>query len=343
MRVLFATYPWAFAVPGGGERQIEHYAAQLPALGVEVVLHDPWKPRFDDVDAVHYFSVVGGSVHFCNFVHQRGLALIVSSSLWVPEGRESDYPLAEISDQLRLADVIIPNSAREAQRLAEVMGISGERFAPVLNGVDARFAKPADGSLFRNHFGIDAPFVLNVGNVEARKNQITLARALADTGLPLVIIGQVREHGYAERLFAEAGPRLRFLGPLDHADPLLASAYAACSVFALPSMLETPGLAALEAAAAGAPLVVTREGAAPEYFDDDARYVDPHDPADIARGIAAALADGRQPALARLVRERYFWPTVLAPLPGLYRQAVERAAARKMERDDASLGGERPR
>ena len=41
---------------------------------------------------------------------------------------------------------------------------------------------------------------------------------------------------------------------MEHRDPLLALAYSACSVFALPSTLETPGLAALEAAAAGAPL-----------------------------------------------------------------------------------------
>ncbi len=48
-----------------------------------------------------------------------------------------------------------------------------------------------------------------------------------------------------------AGPERTSSGSmrLDHDDPLLASAYAAARVFALPSWFETPGLAALEAAA----------------------------------------------------------------------------------------------
>ena len=47
------------------------------------------------------------------------------------------------------------------------------------------------------------------------------------------------------------GEAVRWLGASDHDDPLLASAYAAARVFALPSWFETPGLAALEAALAG--------------------------------------------------------------------------------------------
>ena len=50
---------------------------------------------------------------------------------------------------------------------------------------------------------------------------------------------------------ARAATASSWLGRLDHHDPLLASAYAAARVFALPSWFETPGLAALEAALAG--------------------------------------------------------------------------------------------
>jgi len=41
---------------------------------------------------------------------------------------------------------------------------------------------------------------------------------------------------------------------------MLASAYAACDVFVLPSMFETPGIAALEAGLAGAKIVITKYG-----------------------------------------------------------------------------------
>jgi glycosyltransferase involved in cell wall biosynthesis len=328
VRVLFDTYPWAFVTPGGGEQQLKKYAEYLPSHGVEVILHDHWNSALDAVDAVHFFSCIGGSIHFCNFARERGLPLVITSSLWIDDATRHLYPIDEIRAQLALADVIVPNSCAEADALALMLNLPREQFMPVLNGVDRRFATPADSDLFRDKFGIAGPFVLNVGNIERRKNQLGLVRALAGQDLQLVIIGHVRESDYADRVLAEAGSRLRFLGPLRHDDPLLASAYAACAVFALPSVCETPGLAALEAAAAGAPLVVTQTGSAREYFGDKCHYVDPADPADIARGIGEALAAGPHPGLSSHVMEKLTWPAVTAALPEVYRTAVARCRRR---------------
>lgn len=62
--------------------------------------------------------------------------------------------------------------------------------------------------------------------------------------------------------------KVMFLPPIPNESPLLASAYSACRVYALPSILETPGLSALEAGVAGARVVVTPYGGAREYFGD---------------------------------------------------------------------------
>ena len=85
------------------------------------------------------------------------------------------------------------------------------------------------------------------------------------------------------------------------------SAYAACKVFVLPTWFETPGLAAMEAALAGANLVVTREGSTREYFKEFAEYVNPASVPDIRDKILRALGKTKRPDLARLVRERYVW------------------------------------
>jgi len=329
VRVLFEPYPWAFVTPGGGERQLLEYAEHLPSHGVGVTMHDHWHSTLNAVDVVHFFSCIGGSFHFCNYVRQRGLPLVISSSLWVDEATKHLYPIDEIRSQLALADVVVPNSHAEAEALANFVGLSREQSIPVMNGVDPRFAAPHDPSLFRRMFEIDGPFILNVANIENRKNQLNLVRALIGNELPLVIIGQIREPDYAERVFAEAGGRVRYLGFLEHDDPLLASAYAACTVFALPSICETPGLAALEAAAAGASVVVTRVGAAREYFGNMCHYVDPADPADIARGIDAALAADPQSVLSSHVVENFTWPRVTAALPDIYRTAVARCDRRR--------------
>ena len=78
MHVLFDTYPWAFVTPGGGEQQLLKYAQHLPGQGIEVVLHDHWNSALGAVDAVHFFSCIGGSIHFCNYVRERGLPLVIN-------------------------------------------------------------------------------------------------------------------------------------------------------------------------------------------------------------------------------------------------------------------------
>ena len=321
MKILFATYPWAFETPGGGEIQLRKYAEHLPAHGVEVMLHDPWRANLAEAQAVHFFSCIGGSVHFCDYVKRRGLPLVISSSLWITEDTRHLYPADEIRAQLSLADVIVTNSPTESEQLARVLALPLERFAAVMNGFEPRFAQ-ADARLFRDAFGIDGRFALNVGTIEPRKNQLGLVRALKDAGLPVVLIGHRRDEAYADQVLAEGGTQVHYLGHLDHDDPRLASAFAACAVFALPSTLETPGLAALEAAAAGAAVVVTSEGSARDYFGDHAGYANHADPVDIRRAVEQALQRGPNPALKVHVLNHFAWNVVTAALPGIYRQAL---------------------
>jgi glycosyltransferase involved in cell wall biosynthesis len=328
VRVLFSTYPWAFETPGGGEIQLRKYAQYLPAHGVEVALHDPWRANLADVSIVHFFSCIGGSVHFCNYVRQRGLPLVVSSSLWITAEMAHLYPIDEIRAQLTLADVIVTNSDSESDQLARLLELPRQRFMTVMNGFDLRFAEPQDPQMFRTAFGIEGRFILNVGNIEPRKNQLGLVRALRGHPLPLVLLGQKRDESYAAEVLAEGGSKVRHIGALDHADPRLASALAACSAFVLPSTLETPGLAALEAAAAGAALVVTSQGSTRDYFGDGAQYVDHRDPRDIRRGIDHALSGPPGPALKAHVASRFGWPAVTERLLEVYGAAKARQVAR---------------
>ena len=190
------------------------------------------------------------------------------------------------------------------------------------NGVDAAFAKPEPAETFRSRFGIQGPFVLNVANIEARKNQLGLMRALAGAGLPVVLIGHSRDPAYFEQVMQAGHGFARYLGAIGHDDPALRAAYGACSVFALPSRLETPGLAALEAAVAGAPIVITSEGSTREYFGDDVLYVEPEDIAGIGRAIEQAMRAPRQTALAARILSGYAWEKVVGDLKQVYDGAM---------------------
>jgi len=307
VRVLFNTYPVAFDCPGGGEIQLLQSRAALQRAGIEVLLFDPWRPQFDEVDIVHYFSTMGGSSCFCEHVKNKGLPLLISPILWLTEENKPLLPLGEIGGLLQRCDLALPNSRAEADQLAKQFGLSRNKFAVTHNAIDPAFGESVDTRLFRQHFGIEGEFLLNVANIEPRKNQQRLAQAVRELGMDLIVLGRVRDQDYLVECQAAAGGRLRYLGPVEHGGQLLRSAYQACTAFVLPSLLETPGLAALEAAASGAHLVVTRTGSAPEYFAELATYVNPLDVADIRGGIEAALAKPRTASLRRHIIEQFTW------------------------------------
>lgn len=330
MKVLFATYPMAFHTPGGGEIQLLAYEKHLPQHGVEVKLFDPWKPHFLEHDVVHFFSCVGGSSHFCAFVKRLGLPLVVSSSLWITEETKHLYPIDEIRAQLGLADLVVANSEIECDTLASVLNLPREKFVTVYNGVDDVFFERPGPDLFRQHIGSDAPFVLNVGNIEPRKNQLRLAQAMkSHPDQKLLLVGHVRDKAYFNEVMQEAGSQATYIGPLPHDSELLRSAYQACSLFCLPSTLETPGLAALEAAAQGTPLLVTSEGSTREYFGDYATYVNPNDSQDIAQHIAQALLktgaghDRASQRAASALGKEFSWATTTARLAQIYNTLVK--------------------
>jgi hypothetical protein len=85
--------------------------------------------------------------------------------------------------------------------------------------------------------------------------------------------------------------------------------------------LETPGLAALEAALAGAAIVITQEGSTREYFSDLVHYVDPASPEDICCKIELALRVGRNPQLKPHVASRFTWPAAASALADIYAAA----------------------
>jgi glycosyltransferase involved in cell wall biosynthesis len=232
------------------------------------------------------------------------------------------------------ADRLILVSERERARLARI-GAETTRARIVRNPVDAAFFGAADPALFRDHVGL-SDFVLCVARLEPRKNQLMLVHALRETGLPVVLVGQATNNTYAQVLERHATGDLRILGRLPAHSPLLASAYAAARVVALPSWAEGAPLAALEAAAAGARLVLSDDSGESEYFGDLARYCDPGDAASIRAAVLAAWDDPRDAATVAArkahIAEEFGWPRHRAATEAVYAEALAEAAARPLSR-----------
>lgn len=229
-------------------------------------------------------------------------------------------PHEVVREVVQAAAAVCPNSASELAHLASFTGLSPEpSWTVVRNGVSVHelpavedVLGPRDGTL------------LSVGGVSPRKNTLGLMRAVAGLDREVVLVGAPPRAGdsYAEQVLAEAPPNVRFAGLLPREEVLRRLATATAHV--QPGFVETPGLASLEAAALGTPVVVADTPPVVEYFADAAVYADPHDVASLRRAVDLACRSLPSADLARRIRERYAWDVVLEPLSGVVRAAAAR-------------------
>ena len=86
--------------------------------------------------------------------------------------------------------------------------------------------------------------------------------------------------------------------------------------------VETPGLATLEAVAAGSSAVVATSPVVKEYLPEGVWRVDPTSVTSVASGLESATTTPPKPDLAEMVRSTYDWSVVLQPLAARRRVGV---------------------
>lgn len=340
MKVYLASYQSVMMLKGGPRTQVFETKAALEKLGVEVQLFDMWQTlKKGDCDILHIFGSGISTYHFAREVAKLGIKLVVSpiffsrhSSqyikrvLWFDKtvlkklrGVWTDYGF--VSEICRWADAVLPNTKMEAELIELGLGVQKEKIHVVPNGVNERFLN-ADPSLFVKTYGI-SNFILNVGHIgPGRKNVLRLVRALNLIDKPAVIIGRMEAGKELDAIRKEAGKHILLLDNIPNDSEMLASAYSACDVFVLPSLFETPGIAALEAGLAGAKIVITKYGGTQEYFGDYAEYVEPTSVDSIAKGIRKAIAKQKDVILREHIKNHYLWEKIGEATLEVYRRIL---------------------
>lgn len=225
------------------------------------------------------------------------------------------------SEVLSKTDCLLPNSGAELEILkrdfAEAFRNEEKKSGIVPNGVDAGIFYSASPREFIEKHGLD-DFILNVGRFSYRKNQFALIKALRGLGMKVVFIGGSPDSSsnyyrvkntidkiYYQKCRRDASSSLVFLPAMPQKQ--LASAYAACKTFVLPSLYETPGLSALEAALAGANICVTSGGSTREYFSNLASYCDPYNANSIRKAVLEAYHHPKDNVLKKHVLMNFTW------------------------------------
>ncbi|MEQ9266888.1 MAG: glycosyltransferase family 4 protein [Balneolaceae bacterium] len=341
MKVGFIAPLGIAAVNGGVRTQAQQTAIHLEKLGVEVQFISTWSDSLY-VDLVHVFVAGPDTLGIIKRCTELGIKVVlspvffsnrsastISTSLKVEKilsaigsGIRSDFGIK--AQACSLADKVLPNTNAEKELIHNGFGISTRKIEVVPNGVELRFAE-ATPDLFTDTYGIK-DFVLFVGQSGApRKNVIKLLEVAPSINSQVVIIGSFYDDEYGSRCktLANKASNVTLIETLEHNSELLESAYATCHTFILPSLFETPGIAAMEAALTGANVVITNKGGTEDYFGNFAEYVSPSSLTSIKKGLNKSLAKGKQSSLAAHIKDSFSWEVVASKTLAVYKGLVD--------------------
>jgi alpha-1,3-rhamnosyl/mannosyltransferase len=232
---------------------------------------------------------------------------------------------------LERADLYTTLTRTVKDELVDALGVEPARVTVTGYGVPAALDPPAAAAAARPPAELaagrpgEAPFVLSVARLEARKNFAHTARALeAVPGLRLVLVGGP---GYdAARIRDETLAPLRKEGRLVHLERVspaeLAWLYRHAHAYLLPAWEEGFGITLLEALAEGLPVISADVSGCAEVVAGGGVLVDPHDWEASAHVLQRLLAEPDFRAeLSRRARERagaFRWEDVAQRLSALY-------------------------
>jgi glycosyltransferase involved in cell wall biosynthesis len=334
LRVLFLNRASAFALPGGDTIVMKRLQQLLEQRGCTVDIGD--ETRLDTIknyDLVHCFNLTIPEItetfakqcvianvpfvittlqeDFPRYYH-KAMAAWAWFKGYAGAGRRTAVPpLAQAFGAAKPFPFMTSPFAANAANLLFACGESEARLLTtmyphakieVLPFGSSISNLPAPAALFEKAFDIKE-FVLCVGRVEPRKNQLMLLHALEASDLPVVFAdgGFTYQPEYLAlcKQFVRKG-RTVFTGRLS--DEQLVSAYHACRLHCLPSWYELPGLVSLEAAAYGCPVVASSWGCLPDYLGTAVSWCEPDDPAGIRAAVEKTYGQERKPGAAELAR-----------------------------------------
>jgi len=227
---------------------------------------------------------------------------------------------------IRGAAAHITITQADADNAALIYGLRREQIHIVPVAVTEVFLT-AQPFLWQSTYGSE-PFVLSVGALQPRKNQLLLAQVCNALKLPMVMVGGVLagHDDYASLVEREMQINGKFGGRWFQCDdPMLASAYAACRLFVLFSSSETQPASVLQAMAVKKPVLLA-----------DAPYAREH-PFDILPKAVLTSRDSITQALQKAwslgsgteLPSEFTWAAVSKKLNSIYCDALRRKLARK--------------
>jgi len=303
-------------------------AEYLRKMGVTVDINDGGIEDYSGYDIVHLFNLttIGETYKYYRIAKSYKRNIVLSSVYWNLEkyyNYINDLESIKLWNRCRIyrteilkgCKMVYPNSKAEGELIQNEFGKWVPRTV-IYNGVEVE-SDEVPLYNFKERYNLNN-YILCIGRIEKRKNQLTLAEICNNIGVQLVLIGNVIDKKY----FSECMKfkNVIYLGYMDSYN--LYNAYRFAKLHVLPSFIETPGLSSLEAAASGCNIISTSEGCASEYFKDMAIYCNPYDSNSIFESVKIGLKRKKDNKLKDYVLENYNWEKCIETLYESYRKIL---------------------
>ena len=195
------------------------------------------------------------------------------------------------------ATKILAISHQTKNDLVNLLGIDPQKIEVIHQSCNNYFYEKVEESrkeTIRLKFNLPDKFILCVGTIEQRKNQLAILQGVVQENLdiPIVLLGKPTEYMRQLDEFIEKNnmsKQLIFLHKTSLAE--LQAIYQMAELMVYPSFYEGFGLPVLEAQASECPVITSNISSLPEAGGDAALYINPENPEEIGQALTTVLSD----------------------------------------------------
>lgn len=347
MKVLIQSRTNFYTKPGGDTVQLLKTKEYLEKLGIEVEIDLSFNKDLRKYDVVHLSNLtrVHETYYQLKNAKKQNKKVVLSTIYWPTDELEEKYSnirkiitktvgldfLERLKAIYRLiylkefnkanlgacfksylkmqkyilenTDYFLPNSLTEMKKLNEVFNTNKKNFTVIPNAIDK---KNIDKPLLKKYEKYK-DYIICVGRIDARKNQLNLLRALEGTAYKVLLVGVKGNKFYTQKIdeIIKKNKNIEWIEKIDNEN--LYALYKICKLHILPSWFDTPGLVSLEAAAVGAKIIASIKGTTKDYFRDFIEYCEPDSLESIKNTIIKTDQMNKNQELQKHILENYTW------------------------------------
>jgi glycosyltransferase involved in cell wall biosynthesis len=227
---------------------------------------------------------------------------------------------------LKLSDAVLVQTEAEARDLMGTYGVN-INWHKVQNGVSENFLQKRE---YVNHLGIK-DYIICVGRIEARKNQLSVIKAVenlrkeTNKDIKLVLIGYKSSQKHFEYVYRfnkelQKHDWIKYIGAVPYTE--IADYYHYAKVCISASWFETSGLTLIEALFCGANVVATGERAK-EFLGEFASYCEPDNIVSITSALKKEY-EAKVPVMPEDMRSQYTWHKTALETKKVYEMVLKK-------------------